>query len=160
MKNHRLTYLIIMAVTVFVSSCGTTQTDTTSEDNANLVTAYLEVKDALVKTDATLAGEAAAKMAGQLGDSQDENMAKIKTAIEAIANAEDVAVQREHFNSLSQTMYSYLKQNGGENQGLYKQYCPMAFNDTGAFWLASEKEINNPYFGSMMLRCGVVQETL
>ncbi|MFY0593941.1 MAG: DUF3347 domain-containing protein [Roseivirga sp.] len=36
----------------------------------------------------------------------------------------------------------------------------MAFNNKGAFWLATEKEINNLYFGNLMLHCGSVQETI
>jgi hypothetical protein len=36
----------------------------------------------------------------------------------------------------------------------------MANENTGAFWLSNEKEIKNPYFGSMMLKCGSVKETI
>jgi hypothetical protein len=43
---------------------------------------------------------------------------------------------------------------------LYLEYCPMANENTGAFWLSNEKEIKNPYFGSMMLKCGSVKETI
>jgi len=41
---------------------------------------------------------------------------------------------------------------------LYRQYCPMAFQNKGAYWLSSEKKIMNPYFGDKMLHCGVVKE--
>jgi hypothetical protein len=37
---------------------------------------------------------------------------------------------------------------------IYKQYCPMAFSNTGAYWLSESKEIRNPYFGDKMLKCG------
>lgn len=160
MKNYRLPYLITLAIIMTLSACGSTEKESVTNENLDLVTAYLGVKDALVKTDAILAGEAASKMAEQLGNNQDEMLAKLKADALAIVKSGDVAQQRESFNTMSQNMYNYVKQNSGENLGLYKQFCPMAFNDTGAFWLASEKEINNPYFGSKMLRCGVVKETL
>ena len=35
-------------------------------------------------------------------------------------------------------------------------YCPMAFDDKGAEWLQTSDEIENPYFGSMMYRCGEI----
>ena len=160
MKNYRLPYLIIFAMIMTLSACSSTEKKSASNDNAELIAAYLGVKNALVKTDAKLAGEDASKMAKQIGDSQDEMLVKLKADALAIANTDDVAKQREKFNTMSQNIYNYVKQIGGEKQGLYKQYCPMAFNDTGAFWLSAEKEVNNPYFGSMMLHCGVVKEEI
>jgi hypothetical protein len=32
----------------------------------------------------------------------------------------------------------------------------MAFGNTGAHWLSNTKEIQNPYFGDKMLKCGRV----
>lgn len=43
---------------------------------------------------------------------------------------------------------------------LYLQFCPMAFDGRGATWVADSEEINNPYFGPMMLRCGEVRRQL
>lgn len=160
MKNNRLPYLITLAIIMTLSACSSTENESDANENLDLVTAYLGVKDALVKTDASLAAEAASKMAEQLGDSQNEILAKLKSDALEIAKSDDMEQQRNSFNKLSQTMYNYVKQNNDENLRLYKQFCPMAFNDTGAFWLASEKEINNPYFGNKMLKCGVVKEIL
>ena len=39
---------------------------------------------------------------------------------------------------------------------VYKAYCPMK----KAYWLSAEKEIKNPYYGSAMLSCGSVMETI
>jgi hypothetical protein len=36
----------------------------------------------------------------------------------------------------------------------------MAKNGDGAYWLASEKEIKNPYYGDDMLNCGEVKEEI
>ena len=160
MKSFGLPYLIIFAMILTLSACSSTEKKSASNDSAELVASYLGVKNALVKTDAKLAGEVASKMAEQIGDSQEEMMVKLKADALSIANSDDVAKQRESFNTMSQNMYNYVRQIGGEKQGLYKQYCPMAFNDAGAFWLSAEKEVNNPYFGSKMLHCGVVKEEI
>ena len=56
-------------------------------------------------------------------------------------------------------MYEVVKANNNETP-LYKQYCPMAFNNQGAYWLAAEEEVNNPYFGDLMLHCGSVEEVI
>jgi membrane fusion protein, copper/silver efflux system len=47
---------------------------------------------------------------------------------------------------------------GLEIDKVYRQFCPMAFDDKGAFWLSESDEILNPYFGDMMLNCGEVTD--
>ena len=43
---------------------------------------------------------------------------------------------------------------------VYRDFCPMADNNKGAFWLSLEEEIRNPYYGEAMLKCGEVRETI
>ncbi len=43
---------------------------------------------------------------------------------------------------------------------IFEMYCPMAFDDKGATWLQKEEEIQNPYFGAAMLKCGEVSRRL
>lgn len=38
--------------------------------------------------------------------------------------------------------------------------CPMAFGGRGAEWLQDKREVENPYFGAAMFRCGAVVETI
>ncbi len=42
---------------------------------------------------------------------------------------------------------------------IYLTFCPMAFNDKGAYWLQTRDVVNNPYFGSKMLKCGTIKDT-
>jgi len=42
----------------------------------------------------------------------------------------------------------------------YYQFWPMAFNDKGAHWISQNKEIQNPYFGDKMMKCGFTKEEL
>ena len=39
-------------------------------------------------------------------------------------------------------------------------FCPMAFNNRGAYWLQKTKAITNPYFGHKMLKCGKVTDEI
>lgn len=125
-----------------------------------VLTNYLDIKDALVKTNSKDASLAASGMATLLEGKTDELSKKLLADAKGISGSSDVKVQRKHFDTLSQNVYDYIKASGEKNSPVYKQFCPMALNNTGAFWLASEKEINNPYFGSMMLHCGSVKEEL
>jgi hypothetical protein len=122
--------------------------------------AYLEIKDALVKTDGKAASTKADQLVELLKNNDDELSKKIKFDAKHIADTKDVSHQRDHFDTLSQSVYALVKANHPNDMPLYKQYCPMALNNQGAFWLASEKEINNPYFGDRMLHCGSVKEAI
>lgn len=134
--------------------------DIPKEQAQQIVAAYLEVKDALVQTNGTSASVAAAKLVETLGGNKDDLIEKIRTDAKHIAGTEDAEEQREHFNSLSDNVYALIKATGANESPIYLQYCPMAFENEGAYWLAAEEEVNNPYFGDMMLHCGSVEKEL
>ena len=48
----------------------------------------------------------------------------------------------------------------GIDKPAYRQFCPMALGNKGAYWLSDKKPIRNPYFGDAMLTCGETKETL
>ena len=124
------------------------------EATAEVFNAYIALKDAFVATDAANASEAAGTLAAKAGEN-----AELKSAAEAIANTNDIEAQRKDFVTVTDAVAEML--NGSLASGeVYKQYCPMAFNNTGAAWISAEKEIMNPYFGDKMLHCGSVKETI
>ena len=144
--------IILIALVATVVACGGNKEEK-STAKVNLVENYLALKDALVATDGAKAQKAA-------NDFLKVNNNDALTAdLKAIAGSTDVATQRIAFEGLSANMYSIVKAVGSETV-LYKQYCPMAFNNKGAYWLAAEEQVNNPYFGDRMLHCGSVQETI
>lgn len=88
--------------------------------------------------------------------------------INTIAGNADLNQKRLAFNTLSQNMYDLLRTVRYDNQKIYVQQCPMAFNDTETgTWLSKTEEIRNPYLGKHhprykagMLACGETKETL
>ncbi len=77
----------------------------------------------------------------------------------AIAASDDIKGQRAHFKELSTAITSAV-QMYGVGQVVYNQYCPMADNNKGAYWLSNDKNVLNPYFGSAMLACGSVKQII
>ncbi len=68
---------------------------------------------------------------------------------------------RVRFEELTLAVLHLQNQFGHTGQEtMYAAYCPMAFDFEGAKWIQRGTEINNPYFGSEMLRCGDIQETM
>ncbi len=119
---------------------------------------YLHLKDALVASKTDGAKNAATELQTAL-KGVSGSAASIELAAK-ITNLSDLDGQRKIFGALSNEMTTLVK--GGKlSMGmLYLEYCPMANNNTGAYWLSNEKEIKNPYFGDKMLKCGSVKEMI
>lgn len=115
---------------------------------------YLLVENALVNTDAETTAMEAVELESMLKEvGADEELQK---TVSIMAGSDDIKVQREKFEDLSMGMEKLL--DGALVSGtLYKQHCPMAFNNKGASWISSGKNILNPYFGDKMLKCGRVE---
>lgn len=115
---------------------------------------YLKMEAALVNTDAATTSAEAAQLKPLFAERKVDEAAQ--TAIDAIADSEDIKVQREHFETVSAEVEKMLQ--GALKSGtVYKQFCPMAFNNRGASWISSSRDILNPYFGDKMLKCGRVE---
>ena len=66
----------------------------------------------------------------------------------------DIETARVGFEKMSMGLITYLKAHPAEQEGYEVCFCPMAFNNKGAYWVQKKGEILNPYHGKMMLRCG------
>lgn len=131
---------------------------------------YMTLKDALVETDKEAATEAGKKLEITLKSftldnySADQKMELEPLVASAIEHSEKIAnsdmeEQRAHFQKLNDAITNMVAITGTENT-LYQQFCPMYAGDTGGAWLSTEKNIRNPYFGSKMMKCGVVQKEI
>ncbi|RQO69581.1 hypothetical protein DBR43_16035 [Pedobacter sp. KBW06] len=119
---------------------------------------YISLKNALVSSKFEDAQKTAAVLKTSLaGYKGCEN-----TAVTAgkIAAAKDLAAQRKDFTALSSDLIALFKHADIEKGAIYVQHCPMANNGNGGDWLASEKKIQNPYYGDEMMECGAVLEEL
>ncbi len=119
---------------------------------------YVSLKDALVASNEAASKEVAAKLQNSLSAVKGSEKAALQA--KQIATAADLASARLAFATLSNEMAALVKGEQLSTGSLYLEYCPMANNNTGAYWLSNEKEIKNPYFGSKMLKCGTVKETI
>ncbi len=143
----------------------------TKKQLVSLNGAYFTLKDALVATDAQATSAKAtefskaltnvdvAKMSTKQQDFFKPLLATMQEDAQHIASNVEIGHQRGHFNRLSNDLFATLKAFKANKATIYQQFCPMAFDDKGAFWLSDKKEIRNPYFGDKMLKCGKVTET-
>lgn len=133
--------------------------------------AYFEIKEALVTSNSSEAKSAANVLKNSLGgvkvgllDGKPGNewnklSEQVSMHVGMLESAKDLEEMREHFRALSASMLEITELFGLEKDVLYKSYCPMAFDNEGAYWLSEVEDIRNPYFGDAMLTCGEVTET-
>ena len=133
---------------------------------------YIVLKDAFVQSDVKKVKQAAQKVQQSLanvdmklltGDAHTQWMdisGKLDNQIKLIESSGEYGKQRMAFSDFSNEFYKAIKTFGLMGKTAYYQFCPMAFDNKGAYWLSETKEIRNPYFGEKMLTCGETKETL
>ncbi len=127
---------------------------------------YFALQKALANDDFA----AAKKAVGALNASQ-ENMvcsvegkdccAELKSATTTLSSAETIESARQSFKALSNVLIAQLEASGSSGDSpIYKMHCPMAFGNTGGTWLQDSDDLRNPYYGAMMLKCGMPQAVI
>ncbi|NML21356.1 DUF3347 domain-containing protein [Pseudoflavitalea sp. G-6-1-2] len=119
---------------------------------------YAALTAALVESDAAKAKVAANAI--EAGAKELKGAEAIAAAAAKITTAKDIDAQRIAYSDLSNNLITLVKKSGINSGELYVEFCPMAMNDKGGYWISNDKAIKNPYFGASMLTCGDVKETL
>ena len=138
-----------------------------------VATAYIDLKDKMVKGEPNSIKSAAVKMKEQLSkvdmsltkaEAHTHWMAMLNPMDESLKKIEGSSnrdQQRLEFINLSKALINAVQSFGTDiNSPLYVQFCPMANDNKGATWISKDENIINPYFGDMMLTCGSVESVI
>ena len=133
---------------------------------------YINLKDALVKDDSKKVMREAENLLHNLSNVDMKLLAdnyahsnwmqvekELTSSTNSISNTDIIKEQRNHFKHLSAHLINAVEL-FGINERVYSQYCPMADNNNGAYWLSKAEQVLNPYFGNAMLKCGSVKHTI
>lgn len=116
---------------------------------------YLEIKMALANDDEDKVQDVAKAMADSFSSERQE----LKNIAQQLADADDIEKQRVLFAAFTEKV-GPMFEDALSKGTIYKKYCPMAFDNKGAYWYADVEEITNPYFGEKMPDCGSVEKTI
>ncbi len=137
-----------------------------------VIKAYLGMKDGFVSDNENEIDTQAAQMLAILNNMPDnllsgealtywkEKKGFLLAHLNLYKEAEKDKDKRMNFVFLSTVIVKSVKAFGYDGQKLFVDYCPMANNNKGAYWLSQIKEIRNPYLGQKMPKCGEVKEEL
>lgn len=157
-----------------------------SEFNAsvkNSIDAYYQLSEAFVNWDEESVKKHSLVLANlldslKIDELKSDTTGIYETALDPLGNAkaeastilvsEDWEARRRSFQNLSENLRLLMIVVKYDQEKLYWQECPMAFNDTEtAHWLSPSTEVRNPYLGlkhpkykGTMLACGAPKDTI
>lgn len=146
----------LQSITVTLNSYYALKDAFVASDTVKINAAGVEFKNLLdsVKLDELYAKDtlAFASINGRPGD--------VSAEITGMLGEKELEKKRESFELISNGFYDIMRAVRPTGTTIYYQYCSMAFNNKGAYWLSNADSIRNPYFGKKMLTCGEVKETM
>lgn len=132
-----------------------------------VIDAYINLKDALIQSDVSMASSKSVAFRKALEEmpvnqrEQTHNYWSIlhKTS-KGINESVSLEHQRKQFQMISDKLIEMIRNFDEVNDKLFVQFCPMADDNKGAFWISKEEQVLNPYFGDVMLKCGSVKQVI
>lgn len=159
-----------------------TNSDMFNNSFSNMLNAYFDLKDAFVNWDTIKINGTAKLFQASLKAINYETLMADTTILATatdfsnntiaetinLANAETIVLKRHFFYDISENVYNLIKTVRYDQQVIYHEKCPMAFNDKEeAYWISDTNAIINPYLGnkhpiykSAMLNCGSVEDSI
>ncbi|GAA3509986.1 DUF3347 domain-containing protein [Aquimarina addita] len=140
------------------------KTDTKSEvlftnDTINAIYhQYLAIKAGLVNSNNEITRAEAKKMETLIPN--EEKYKQLGGVTKLIALNKNIDKQRDFLVTLTEETEKLISDAAITSGEVYKQFCPMAFDGAGGYWLSDSKEVRNPYYGDKMLTCGSVEKTI
>jgi Cu(I)/Ag(I) efflux system membrane fusion protein len=124
-----------------------------NSDGSESISTVSNIETSLDQVDMSL-------VAGEMHNLWMESMNGLKESLNKIKSSPDIEEQRLAYADFSDVLYNSIKMYGISGVTIYYQYCPMARDGKGAYWLSETEEIKNPYYGDAMLTCGETIEVI
>jgi hypothetical protein len=147
-----------------------------NQEFAKLLASYFSLKESFISGDSVKINSAASKLMvdadslnvtdlhGDTSGTIRENAQYFTGTISGSANAIRGEVQLEdklkELDMITDALWSLTRTVKYDRQKIYYLFCPMAFDNRGAYWLSDNREVRNPYFAGKMPDCGEVTDSV
>ncbi|MBT5814823.1 MAG: DUF3347 domain-containing protein [Opitutales bacterium] len=134
-----------------------------SDSNSDVtLAAYFEIQRALANDDfkasSTVAVALHEKTSKMTCPIEDEACCDtLKSSTLTMSEASDIKGIRDAFKNLSNALIARLETQGSSASPVYKMHCPMT---SGGTWLQDNPDLRNPYYGAVMIKCGMQQAVI
>ena len=123
------------------------------DDHAKAVAAYRELEKKTGDVDMTV-------FKHPVHDFWMETSAEIVKYSAEGAKSGDIEGARDSFYHLSKSVIELQDRIGHSEGDFFLTFCPMARDNTGAFWIQEVDTVYNSFYGAVMLRCGSIEKKL
>lgn len=156
MKSIRNLILLTFSLTLGAVTAGAHSDAFKPKFVDSLIPGYISLQEALAQDNLDAAKAAASELLNTA--EHGPKFSEFTVPASRLAKASDLKTARAQFLEVSMEMQDLIDHVGTSNKvSLYEAHCPMAFGGKGASWLQDSQQVNNPYYGSMMLRCGSIK---
>ena len=84
----------------------------------------------------------------------------ITAELKGLIGERELEAKRKSFQMVSEQFYDFIRTVQYDQEVVYHEFCPMAFDNEGATWLSNTSVIRNPYLPKKMLSCGEVRDSI
>ena len=128
---------------------------------------YLNIKNALALKNHDIIKSESTMFIGQVSDQKifltdidQSKLIQLKKVMQEINATRKIDEVYKPFAEISDLFFDFLSHFNVKKLTLFRQYCPMALDYKGAYWLSNTQDIYNPYFGEEMRYCGEIKGQL
>lgn len=149
---------------------------TFNESFAKLLQSYFSLKEAFINADTVKVNSAAVLLvqhadslnlnelkgdsSGMILETADYFASTISGSAKALAGENKIEDKLREFNMITDAMWGLTRTVKYEGQKVYYQFCPLAFDNTGGYWLSDKIDSGNPYLGDKEKGCSQVNDSL
>lgn len=159
-------------------------TDAFNRSFSVILSAYDSLKDALADYDTAAANKAATQLkaatdslplkeikgdsTGAIKETAASYISTVTSSAKTLITEAELEKKKRQFQAISDALYDLIRTVKYDKQKIYRQHCPMAFNDSEeAYWISVSDKVVNPYLGkkhpkykATMLECGDIADSL
>jgi len=149
---------------------------TFNESFAKLLQTYFSLKDAFISADTVKVNSAAVLLirhadslninelkgdsSGMILETANYFASAISGSAKTLTNEYQIQDKLREFNMITDAMWGLTRRVKYEGQKGYYQFCPLAFDNTGGYWLSDKIDPDNPYVRDKAKSCSQVNDSL
>ncbi|HUQ65163.1 MAG TPA: DUF3347 domain-containing protein [Flavitalea sp.] len=147
-----------------------------NESFSKLLQSYYSLKNAFIIPDISKANAAAVQLmqnadsvniselkgdsTGMISETAKYFAGTISRSAKNIAGASNTDDKLREFNMITDALWALTRTVKYDGQKVYYQFCPLAFDNTGGYWLSDKIDTGNPYTAQTGKDCSQVNDSL
>ena len=149
---------------------------TFNESFSNLLLTYYSLKEAFVNADTSKVNSAAVQLmeradslnadeikgdtSGTIRETAKYFAVTISGSAKAMAGENKMQDKLREFNMITDALWGLTRTVKYDGQKVYYQFCSLAFDNTGGYWLSDKIDAGNPYITDKTKNCSEVNDSL